>query len=133
MKIKPKIAYRRNKFFSFFIQILNRGFVTEHEFDVEPSEHCEQTGQQRNDEESYFDKHGLQQFILIVLVLCRIISVELPVYGVHEIESHCANDEITHREGVEQQQHEVFSVPESHAVVDPRAVMVHVEHTSVAL
>jgi hypothetical protein len=33
---------------------------------------------------------------------------------------------------INKQQHEILAVPEAHTVVDPRAVMVHVEHTSVA-
>ena len=44
---------------------------------------------------------------------------------------HGNDDKIGDDEDVDEQEHEEFSIPEADAVVNPGAVMVHVEHTTI--
>lgn len=59
-------------------------------------------------------------------------SLVEPFHGLIGVCCHGREDIIGREKDIDKQQHEVLAVPEAHTVVDPRTVMVHVEHTSVA-
>lgn len=55
-----------------------------------------------------------------------IVSVDFPFNTHYEIVEHAKKYEIGGYEHINQKQHEVFSVPKTNTVIDPRAMMVHV-------
>ena len=59
-------------------------------------------------------------------------SLVEPCDGLIGVCCHGRQHVVGREEDIDEQQHEVLAVPEAHTVVDPRAVMIHVEHTSVA-
>jgi hypothetical protein len=70
---------------------------------------------------------------LLVLGCLRIVvSIDLPLNAHSKIVHHGDRDEVGRQQHVDKQEQEVFPVPEAYAVVDPRAVMVHVQDTSIA-
>ena len=58
--------------------------------------------------------------------------VEAPDHCLVEIIGHCHGRYITDNQHVDEEKEEVFSIPETDAIVDPGAMMIHVKYTSVA-
>jgi hypothetical protein len=59
-------------------------------------------------------------------------NVHLPLDGEHELVKHGCRYEIGGQEDINKKKHEIFAVPEANAVVNPGAVMVHVENATIA-
>ena len=61
-----------------------------------------------------------------------LVGVDGPLDALNPWSEHRKDNEDGGQLDVDEKQQEVLTVPEADAVVDPRAVMVHVEHASVA-
>ena len=62
--------------------------------------------------------------------LVRLVAIEHPLDRVQPGIDHSKGYEVCDNENVDQQQDKEFSIPEANTVVDPRTMMVHVEHTT---
>ena len=60
------------------------------------------------------------------------LGIDAPLDGTVKLIRGEKGCEVCHDEDVNQEKQKVFAVPEADAIVDPRAVVVHVEDTSVA-
>lgn len=56
----------------------------------------------------------------------------MPLQRDNEIVGHGEEHEVSCEKDVDQEQHEVFPVPIANTIVDPRAVMVHIENATIA-
>lgn len=70
--------------------------------------------------------------MLVFLFRAEVVSVERPLNRLQPGKGHCDDDEVGDNKDVDEKENEEFAVPESDAVVDPGAVMVHVEDAAVA-
>lgn len=61
-----------------------------------------------------------------------VISINFPFDGQEEVINECEEHIVGGNEYINKKKHKVFSVPKANAVVDPRTVMVHVQHTPIA-
>jgi hypothetical protein len=52
---------------------------------------------------------------------------------VNKVNNSIKNTEINRNEGVRKHHHKVFAIHETHTIIDPRAMMVHVQYTPFAL
>jgi hypothetical protein len=74
---------------------------------------------------------ALKQKILVFLILRKVEHIKFPFDGVYKIIKHRYGYIVSGDEDIDQKKHEIFSVPKTYTVVDPRTMMVHVEHASV--
>lgn len=61
-----------------------------------------------------------------------IIYIKYPLYTRKPVIKERSYNKVSSYEDIDEQKHEEFAVPKANTVVDPRAVMVHVQHTPVA-
>ena len=98
-------------------------------------EHGHQASHDTHEEEAQGDHAMLLEVILHRVIperICLKESLVEPCYGLIGVCCHGRQHVVGREEDIDEQQHEVLAVPEAHTIVDPGAVMVHVENTSVA-
>jgi len=83
------------------------------------------------------EEDGLEQFVFSLqlcfrLKLLVVVNIQAPANGIQPVPDQREEHEVSHEQYVDQEQKEVLPVPKAHAVVDPGAVVVHVEHAAVA-
>ena len=99
---------------------------------MELQEHRHQNGDDTIEHVGYLDHDIGDQLLLVALFGAEVVSVERPLDALEPGEAHGDYYEVGDDEHVDQQQDEKFAVPESNAIVNPGAVMVHVEHAPIA-
>eukprot|EP00354_Favella_ehrenbergii_P001721 CAMPEP_0170461760 /NCGR_PEP_ID=MMETSP0123-20130129/7537_1 /TAXON_ID=182087 /ORGANISM="Favella ehrenbergii, Strain Fehren 1" /LENGTH=172 /DNA_ID=CAMNT_0010726845 /DNA_START=755 /DNA_END=1273 /DNA_ORIENTATION=- len=72
------------------------------------------------------------KLLLVLLATAEVVSVEGPLDGLEPGEGHGNGNEVSHDKHVDQEEDEELAVPEADAVVNPGAVMVHVENAAIA-
>ena len=99
---------------------------------MELQEHGHQNSDRHVEHVSNLDHNILHQQLLVLFPTTTIVGIDAPLDGLKPGEAHSDGDEISDNEDVNEQEDEELAIPESNAVVDPGAVMVHVEHTAIA-
>lgn len=61
-----------------------------------------------------------------------VVSIYFPFDTHYEIVEHTEKYEVSCYEYVNKQKHEIFSVPKTNTIINPWAVMIHVQDTSIA-
>lgn len=98
------------------------------EFQEHSHQHCDCTIH----DEGGLDNEVLLHNILVVLLLRVVVNIKRPKNALEERVSHRCNIEVCDHKHVDQQQDEKLAVPEPDAVIDPWAVVVHVQDASIA-
>lgn len=112
-----------------FIEVLNRSLVVAGEHDME-FEEC--SHQACNDNVKDKRDHDHDVVTQIWIVARKEFVVKTPKDGLVKVVHHGQHCGVSDKEHINQEENKVLPVPKADAVVDPRAVMVHVEHASVA-
>ena len=73
----------------------------------------------------------MHQELLVFVFGAEVISIKRPLDTFNPRNRHGCTDKIGDDEDVDQQKYEEFAIPEADAIVNPGAMMVHVEHASV--
>lgn len=113
---------------SLLVQVLDRRLVLEGESEVEPEEGRHQNAYDCVEDEGE-DDEGVFPQLLIILV--DESGLESPLNDFAEVINHGEERDICDNEDVCEEQKEELAVPESHAVVYPRTMMIHVEYTPI--
>jgi hypothetical protein len=61
-----------------------------------------------------------------------VVNIQSPVETLKPVVEKSNNNKVSAQKNVDQKKHEKLPVPESNAIVNPRAVMVHIEDTPIA-
>ena len=96
---------------------------------MELKEHGDQNCNNSIQHECDLDEDVLSQSFLFD-GLIRLVAVKHPLYRVKPGINHCKGYKVCDNENVDQQQDKELAIPEANTVVDPRAMMVHIEHTT---
>ena len=117
---------------SLHLQVFNGRLVGKGKFDVEFEEHGHQDGNDSIQHEGHLNHDVLYQLLLVSILRAEVICVQRPLNAFKPSVGHGDNYKVRDDEDVNEEQYEKLAVPESNTVINPRTVMVHVEHTSVA-
>jgi hypothetical protein len=104
----------------------------ESQVDVELGESAEEEAEHGDNDEDNLDD-DVSNYVFVLEVLPSVlVGFEVKLNGFHKVkkgeDNHVKNGHVH----VEQEQQEVLPIPEADAVVDPGAVVVHVEHATIA-
>jgi len=69
--------------------------------------------------------------LAVAFLYVIVVDVQRPVDTLKPVVKESNDHEIRAQENVDQKQHEKFTVPKANAIINPRAVMVHVKYTSI--
>ena len=117
---------------SFHFKILDCRLIRQGKFNVELEEHGHQDSNDSIEHECDLNYNVLRQQLLILRLRAIVVRVETPLDALEPGVSHSHDDEVSDNKHVDQQENEKFAIPKSDTVIDPGAVMVHVQHTSIA-
>ena len=109
-----------------------RCFVGKSKLDVELEEHGHQDGDDAIEHEGDLDDDVLDQLLLVSILCAKVVCIERPLDTLKPGIGHGDDNKVGDNEHIDEEQDEEFAVPEAYTVIDPRAMMVHIEHTSVA-
>jgi hypothetical protein len=118
--------------FPLLVKVFDCGFVREHQLHVELEEECHEGAYHAHEEERDLDCQIADQDFFVVLVQGEVVGVNKPLEGLNEIIGHGEENEVGCDEDIDEEEHEILSIPESHAVVNPGTMMVHVQNTPIA-
>jgi len=99
---------------------------------VELKEHGHQDGDDAVKHVCDLDHKVSDELLLVLVGLAEIVGVQGPLNRVDPRKKHRYCNKVGHEEHVDEEKDEEFAVPKADAVIDPWAVVVHIEHTSVA-
>jgi len=118
--------------FVLHLKVLDRRLVVQSELDVELEEHRHQHSDDSVHDEGKLKDQVVLNNVFVVLLLRVVIDIDSPGDAIEPGGEHGENVEVCHDENVDKQKDEELAVPEANTVVDPGAMMVHVEHAAVA-
>ena len=99
---------------------------------MEFEEHSHKNGNDSVQHVGNLDHNIGHQRILVLLLCGEVVGVETPLDGIEPGKSHTHSHNVGDYEHVNEEKNEEFAIPEANAVVDPRTVVVHVQHTPIA-
>ena len=99
---------------------------------MEAEEHRHQDGNDSIQHEGELDHDIGDQLLLVFLFGAEIVCIKAPLDRLKPGEGHSDGNEVGDDQHVDEKEDEEFAIPETDAVVDPRAVVIHVEDTPVA-
>ena len=99
---------------------------------MELQEHGHEYRDDSIEHECHLDNNVLGQLLLIFLLCAIVIRVKTPLNTFQPSVPHRDDHEVGDNQHVDQEQDEKFAIPKSNAVIDPGAVMVHVEYAPIA-
>ena len=99
---------------------------------MELEEHRNQNGYDSIQHECDLNHNFGKEYCLRSILRSKVIGIQRPLDTLKPGERHSDYNEVGEYQHVDQQQDEELSIPEADTVVDPRAVVVHVEHASIA-
>ena len=76
----------------------------------------------------YDDDLGLQ----LIVILCYELILEAPLEHLIKVICHEGTSSVGDKKHIYEEEEELLAIPKANAVVNPRTVVVHVEHASVA-
>ena len=94
---------------------------------MELQEHSHEYRDDSIEHECHLDNNVLGQLLLIFLLCAIVIRVKTPLNTFQPSVPHRDDHEVGDNQHVDQEQDEKFAIPKSNAVIDPGAVMVHLE------
>ena len=111
-------------------KILDRCLALKCQIDVESKEHSDQYGNNSVQHVSYLDYYifceGFRVFFRFVVV----VFVNHPVNAIEPCMSHREDYEVCDNENIDKKQYEEFAVPKADTVINPRAVVIHIEYAT---
>ena len=99
---------------------------------MELKEHGHQDCNDSVEHESDLDSDISCQHLLVLFLCAVVVGVEGPLDALEPGERHGYDDEVGDDQHVNEEQDEKFAVPKSNTVVNPGAMMIHVQHAPVA-
>ena len=93
---------------------------------MELQEHGHQDCDDAIEHESNLDDDIFKELVLILFLASEIVCVETPSDGIEPSSDHRDCDEVSEDKNIYKEQDKELSIPKANAVVDPRAMMVHV-------
>ncbi len=118
--------------FPLLVQILDRRLVSRNQEQMELHEASKQHCDQAINDIGHLNDGVLKEKLLATRRRREIVRVQFPDDRLQEIVAHYQGDKVGRDEDVDEEEDEVLAVPEADAVVDPGAVVVHVEDAAVA-
>ena len=93
---------------------------------MEFEEHGHQDGDDTVKHEGDLDDDVLDQLLLVSILRAEVVCIQRPLDALKPGIGHGNDNKVGDYEDVDEKQDEKLAVPEPDAIIDPRAVMVHV-------
>ena len=99
---------------------------------MELEEHGHEYRDYSIEHECQLDRYVTSQQLLVLSLSAVIVGIEGPLDTLEPSERHTDNDPVGNDQYIDKEKDKKLAVPETNTVVNPRAMMVHVEHAPVA-
>ena len=95
-------------------------------------EHCHQDGNNAIEHVGYLDDDVRDKLLLVALFGTEVVGIEGPLDALEPGKAHRDDHEVGDDEDIDEEEDEKFAVPKANAIVDPGAVVIHVQYASIA-